>query len=45
MVTTIPAHLCDPAFRFVPLRPKGQPVGKDNRGKPVHSTGKELAPT
>ena len=39
----IPDQLCNPDFRFVPLRPKGQPVGKDKKGNQTFSNGKEPA--
>jgi hypothetical protein len=39
--TIIPEQLKNPEFRFVPLRPKGQLMGKDNDGNEIFSTGKE----
>lgn len=41
--TLIPNQLHNPEFRFVPLRPKGQPMGKDNKGNMSFSSGKEPA--
>lgn len=39
----IPEQLRHPDFRFVPLRPKGQPMGKDKKGNQTFSNGKEPA--
>lgn len=41
--TLIPGQLHNPDFRFVPLRPKGQLMGKDKKGNEIFSTGKEPA--
>jgi hypothetical protein len=41
--TLIPGQLHSPDFRFVPLRPKGQLMGKDKNGNEMFSTGKEPA--